>query len=1366
MTASSDALEAARQHHLAGRLAEAEAGYGGILARDPSHAEAVHSLGLLAYQQGRADEGVALLRQSIALAPDVAYFGPNLATVLTELGRFAEAEACCRSFLAQGPADAAAHYHLGNALMGLGRLAEAEASFRDALRLKSDFAEAHNNRGNALRAFRRLAEAEAAYREALRLKPAYPEALSNLGCVLQALGGLAEAEACYRDALHLAPDTAVTHTNLGTVLRDLGRLDEAEVCHREALRLKPHFLEAWTNLGNTLADMGNPRAAIPCCRHALGLDPKCAQAHVSLALALLAIGEFDEGWAAYEWRLAGVGGFDLDRSFPQPRWRGEETGGRTLLLHAEQGFGDAMQFVRYAPLVAARADVVLEVPEPLVRLFKSLPGKGRIVARGEALPPFDLQCSLMSLPFVFQTRLATIPGEVPYLAADPDAALAWRRRLDAFQGLKVGLVWAGNPRLAQPQATAIDRRRSMPLDRLAPLAAVPGVTFVSLQKGEARAQLRRSAFAPLMPDWTEELQDFADTAALIEALDLVISVDTAVVHLAGALGKPVWLLNRFDACWRWLEGRDDSPWYPSLRQFRQSAPGDWEGVVARVAAELARLAAPEGGEARPGEGARPASAAALDRAIALHRAGDLAAAERLYRALLAENQGHGDALHLLGLIAHQRGDSEAGLQLVDRAIAAGQRSAEIMSNRGMILQALGRSADALASFEAAAALMPGRAEYRAHCGNMLHLLQRSEAALARYEAALALRPDFPEALSNRGVVLHHLGRFEAALASYEAALALRGDYADALDNRGTTLAALQRFAEALASHEAALALQPSRAETHYRRANALKALNRLDEALAGYDRALALRPDYAEALGNRAATFYALGRHAEAVVCWRRAAALRPDDAGIIANLAAALAEAGDFAAALAQYEALLALMPEDPAAQYGRAAALRDLGRFEEALAGFDAALRLRPDYAEALNERGNALYSLRRFESALASYDAALALRPDLADAHNNRANALRALGRSEAALASYDAALARTPLDARVLSNRGLLLHGMGRFDEALASYARAQAIDPGLASAHWNEALSRLLLGDFARGWEKYEWRWQTPDFAPERRQFSRPLWLGREALAGRTILLHAEQGLGDTLQFCRYAPHLAAAGATILLGAPPPLVPLLHSLAGLAWLGARGDALPAFDFHCPLLSLPRACGTGLETIPAPIPYLHAAPERIAAIAPLLPPPAPLRIGLVWSGRAAHPNDRNRSLALERLDPLLALPGIAYVSLQRELRPADAAALARRPAITPLGEHLGDFADTAAAVAALDLVVTVDTSVAHLAGAMGKRVWILLPYVPDWRWLLQREDSPWYPSARLFRQAAPGDWDAVIARVAAALSALACAARAGP
>jgi hypothetical protein len=376
-------------------------------------------------------------------------------------------------------------------------------------------------------------------------------------------------------------------------------------------------------------------------------------------------------------------------------------------------------------------------------------------------------------------------------------------------------------------------------------------------------------------------------------------------------------------------------------------------------------------------------------------------------------------------------------------------------------------------------------------------------------------------------------------------------------------------------------------------------------------------------------------------------------------------------------------------------------------------------------------------------------LASHPDHFEALGNRGNTLIKLNRPVEALAAYDKALTRAPENAQLLTNRAVALRRLDRPQEAVMSASRALVSQPDFAQARFVEGIARLTLGDFSAGWRSYEARWSSGFLAAQRRGFTAPLWLGEEShepLAGKTILLHAEQGLGDTLQFVRYAPLLAKSGATVVLEVQAPLKRLLSAMPGVTVI-ARGEPLPAFDMHCPLLSLPLAFATQPGTIPADIPYVAPSAADVAALRERLPQQRPL-VGLVWSGERSHDNDLNRSLRFEILAPLLDLPDVAFIGLQHEVRDDDAGCVRNCPNVLLIGQEFRDFADTAAAVAALDLVISVDTAVAHLAGAMGKRLFLLLPFAADFRWLRERQDSPWYPTAQLFRQPKFGDWDGVM------------------
>jgi len=420
---------------------------------------------------------------------------------------------------------------------------------------------------------------------------------------------------------------------------------------------------------------------------------------------------------------------------------------------------------------------------------------------------------------------------------------------------------------------------------------------------------------------------------------------------------------------------------------------------------------------------------------------------------------------------------------------------------------------------------------------------------------------------------------------------------------------------------------------------------------------------------------------------------------------------------------------------------------RFDAALAAYDAGLLIAPDDPELRNGRGVALLELRRPAEACDEFVRALAADPDCLDALGNLGNASLKLNRPDEALAAYDRALKIVPHNAQLLTNRAVALRRLDRPQEALTSAARALVEKPDFAQARFVAGVTHLTLGNFAAGWRGYESRWGVGALASQQRDFAVPLWRGAEALSGKTILLHAEQGFGDAVQFVRYAPLVAARGGSVVLEVRRELTRLAASLAGVATMVAYGDALPPFDCHCPLLSLPLAFATHEATIPADIPYLRPVGDDVSAWRARLPQRRPL-IGLCWSGERTYDNDLNRSMTLATLAPLLDLPDVQFVSLQRDVREADASLLARRTDVVSTGPQFTDFADTAAAITALDLVISVDTAVAHLAGALGKPLFLLLPFAADFRWLRERSDSPWYPTARLFRQPRFGDWASVV------------------
>lgn len=474
------------------------------------------------------------------------------------------------------------HHQEGLRIASTGNLTEALKHFQIATELRPDKPVWHFNLALAFQHLKQLPSAIASYRIAVQLNPDFFDAWNNLAAALKSSGDASGAVLAAQQAVALSPDASGAHLNLGNGLKAAGDWSGAEASYRRALVLDPNNPRIRLNLGNTLRELGRMPEAIALLRQAVDRSPNFPEAHRDLAFAMMLSGDLRPGWIENEWRWQTEEMVKKRRVFDAPMWNGEDLPSRRILIHTEQGFGDAIQFVRYVPLVAKRgAKVILECQAPLARLFESLDGVGELVVRGAPLPPFDCHLPLLSLPRIFSTTLENIPCDIPYLKASP--SIAKELPPASKVGFKVGLVWAGNPEHLN------DQNRSISLRVLRPLFDSSSISFYSLQLGALAAQLKQDAALARVTDLSPFLRDFATTAAAIDGMDLVISVDTSVAHLAGALGKPVWLLLPYAPDWRWMLGRDDSPWYPTMRLFRQDKLGDWTGIIGKVSAELRSL---------------------------------------------------------------------------------------------------------------------------------------------------------------------------------------------------------------------------------------------------------------------------------------------------------------------------------------------------------------------------------------------------------------------------------------------------------------------------------------------------------------------------------------------------------------------------------------------------------------------------------------------------------------------------------------------------------------------------------------------------------------------------------------------------------
>jgi tetratricopeptide (TPR) repeat protein len=901
-------------------------------------------------------------------APEILSLGEALALAERQRleGRLPEAEKLCRRILETQPDLAEAEHLFGLIAHQSGKLGEAIEHVRRATELAPQNAMFHANFGEMLRLVGQPRLAAEAARRALAIEPKMATALSNLGVALFEMRNYKEAAQAHRQAIAAKPDFAEAYSNLGNALHAVRRYDDAIAAYRRALELKPGFADAVANLGTTLMHSGNLEDGAATLRHAIALSPHHANAHSSLGLILLTRGDFAEGWDEYEWRLRSSE--RTGQRFPERPWRGESLAGRHIYVQAEQGIGDTLHFARYMPLLAARAGkVTLRVHQQIVTLLReNLPDITILGDRGDPAR-YDCDTALLCLPRLFKTRLETVPAAVPYLHAPAEAARRWQTRLAGMAGLKIGLVWAGNPDHTN------DARRSVDVSALAPLLAVPGTSFASLQVGKRASDLKKlKRGRGSIDDLSPQLTDFAETAGAVVGLDLAITVDTSVAHLAGALGKPVWVLLPQVADWRWMREREDNPWYPTMRLFRQQPGQEWGEVITRAADQLAAVVQGDSGPLMPfkAEGERRAArAAAIIAAEAEHAAAPplasvqaitpgqallaaeqkrrnnfLGDADELARLALAAEPDNGEALHTLGLIAHQSGKLGEAIEHLRRAVA----------------------------------LRPDVALYQANLGEMYRMAGRVDEAIAAGSRAIELDPNNAAAHSNLGIALFDQGKFEEALPHYRRALAVQPDFAQAHSNYGNALLKLRRFAEAEPCYRRAVELQPNFANGWNNLGTCLREMARLDEAEAIYRKALDLQPNNPDTLDNLALALKDLARYDEAAETMRRALVID---------------------AARDQFHTHYAGI-------------LLDQDRIEAAAEAVGRALALKPDSHDAVNLMGRVAFERGDLESALSHYRRALVLKPDLADAYNNMGNALKETGRLEEARGAYVEALRLDP------------------------------------------------------------------------------------------------------------------------------------------------------------------------------------------------------------------------------------------------------------------------------------------------------------------------------------------------------------------
>lgn len=1390
---------------------------------------------------------------------------------------------------------------LPEAQQGLAFCLGASGQYQQAVDLLIPLVKAHPGLTTAglllAKAWLKLGDGEPALQEIERLLITQPDSFELLRC---------KAEALYR----------------------LQRYDQARNLAEQLLQQMPNDYGCQLLLAG-IERTGSPEHALQLYQRLIERYPGDDDLQLYRATLLLSLGRFEQGWAAFEYRIPSLQISPDILAFP--RWHnGSVLTGRSIVVVAEQGHGDAIQFVRYLPLLAAQgAQVMLLCHNDQIRpLLAGVAGVSAAVIPKEPLPFIpDYHCPLLSLPFEFSTGLDNIPSPSGYLQPDRARQQVWQERLKRLDGLKVGIVWAGN------RAQADNRYRSVPFDQLQALLQLPGISFVSLQVGPDALKHQPGGTALPLHDWTDQLQDFADTAALVSSLDLVISICSSVTHLAGALGMPVWVMLQYDADWRWLRGRADSPWYRSAQLFRQTRPGDWGGVLEQVSAALTSLT-----RQQPPRQLKPDSSKRYALGVSLFEQGDLDKAEQQFRLLLGDNDQQSEALNALATIADQRGMPEQSVRLYRQAVSADPQNLIARFNLANSLRRQGELTEAEQLYGQVLEQDSGFSPAGAGLGNLLLSLGRTEEARYCLEQTLLHQPDYPDALCDLAILLQQQGEVAAAEANLRKAVSVDPAHLAALNQLGMLL---------------------------------LRA-NRLEEAESVLLQALQQRPDYWQAVNNLGVLYHWSGRLEEAEACQRRFIAACPDNGTPHYNLALALLSQGRFLEGWQEYEWRFSkddpvprrhqqLLRWDGASlagqrilihaeqgygdtiQFARYLPLlvrqgarivlecqdRVIAPLFHRMAGIEQVIsrdELLPDLKlecpllslplllgqaaaqepvsinylaadpalvqqwqhrlkEVAGYRVGLVWSGRRgqdnnhnrmippeliarlgsvsgiaFINLLVGIDDPVAdqalaplqmfdARPYLKDFAESAAlitcldllisvdtataHLAGALGKEAWVMIPYNAdwrwtfglpdcplypsvqlyrqeqpfvwepvldavcadlqkrvtsqpaakdtllATARLARDRydwdsaetayrmileleqdnlEALSAIGACLQMQNRHDEAVVWYEAAlqrQQDDPAL---HCNRALALLTLGRYKEGWQELQWRKKLITEALPPVPFLTPELMDR--VAGKRVLLHAEQGFGDTIQMLRYLPLLTELGATLILSLPQPLMRLAAAQPAVHQVIPHGDRLPAADYQILLQDLPWLFGTTVENIPVEIPYLYV-PEHIRAIwQRRVGARADLRVGLAWACGGGDQRNRGlRSMQFSDLLPLLALPQVQFYSLQIGPDALTDPQRSQYPNLHDLTHLIADFADTAALILALDYLITVDTAVAHLAGALGKPVWLLLPSFREWRWLDHDNKALWYPTVEVVPHAAVDNgWGAQVVELVEWLASL--------
>lgn len=1123
-----------------------------ILAQTHDHSAALHLMGLIAYQRQRYAEAEHYLSNAISHNRQCAAYHCDLGIVLMAKNEHQQAFNCFCHTVHLQPNHTLAHTNGGLALKALQRYEESRCWFQAALSIDPNFIDAHINLGLLHRDLQSFEAAISAFESALTIDPRNARVHFCLGDVYQAQRDMVAAIRHFQSAVSIKSDYVKAYNRLTQCLTESDRIDEAIFWMSKVVRIAPQHAESFCKYGNILRQAKLFPQSIRMYRKAIELNPEYAEAHYNLSIVLLLNGIFDQGWPEFEWRLRQ---FSADSGYPYrhglPIWQGQPLRDKTILVYDEQRFGDVFLFIRFLPkLIAAGARLVVETRPALIQLLRQLPDIEEIVVRSRTDRPktaCDYCLPLASLPNRLAIDMDSIPADVPYIHPEPELVSQWAHRMSKG-AFKIGLVWSGSN---------IDPKRRIDLGIIAPLAEFTDIGIYGLQKYPDVSHAPVIEDHPWLDNLGPELNDFSDTAAAIANCDLIITMDTAVAHLAGAMGQPVWVFLPHLPDWRWFLDREDSPWYPSMRLFRQNQAGQWTLPVCRMLV-------------------------AVKHWINRHR----------------------------------------GFSIFDT------------------------------------------------------LPEQTDRTLA---------------------------------------------------------------------------------ETLFRKAVAMQKKDEIDHAIDTYQKAIGADWTLMECHYNLGLLFYQQNRWSQAAECFRNALVLVPDNTHTAYNLALAYEKDNLTQAAIAAYQQALEIDSNYMEAAYNLGLLFFDQKKYIAAIEIFSKVVGKNRHHHEAYNNLGLAYHHVGRIDEAVHAFEAAIGIKTDYVEAYQNLGNVYMDLAQWDQMFFYYQKALEHNRQDPRAHHAMGKLYLEHFDMENAQHHFEQAIALAPDYADAHFDLATLFLRQGDYLKGWKEMRWRFKQSQSRIRvfPHLYDCPIWDGSK-FEGRTLLVHCEQGFGDTIQFARFLPLVKSLGGQVVFQAQPALLPLFENIPGIDKLVALKDDpmdLSDIDLVLPLLSLPDCLHITMDKIPCQIPYLMAAPHKADFWQGRVDPKC-FNVGIVWSGSPLHINDKRRSCPVKHFITLGDLP-IHFYSLQKNVDHEELEQLRNGCHVEHWADQFLNFADTAAAISNLDLIITVDTAVAHLAGAMGRNVWIILPYLADWRWGMHGSKNIWYPTARLFRQHQDRSWETIFKNVRQAL-----------